>query len=78
MPIQKYSSFLQVNPSFESVVDIGADARNKDLWREYIVGEDMEKLVDFLCLTLNFETPDARRCGFMALMVPVRAMQPFS
>ena len=61
MPIQKYSSFLQVNPSFESVVDIGADTRNKDLWREYIVGEDMEKLVDFLCLTLNFETPDARR-----------------
>lgn len=61
MATKKYSEYLQVNPSFESVVDIAADSRNKNLWREYIVGDDMEKLMDFLCQTLGYETPDARR-----------------
>ncbi len=59
--MKKYGDYLQVNPSFESVVDLAADSRNKNLWREYIVGDDMEKLMDFLCQTLGFETPDARR-----------------
>ena len=53
MATKKYSEYLQINPSFESVVDIAADSRNKNLWREYIVGEDMEKLVDYLCQTLG-------------------------
>ncbi len=61
MATKKYSEYLQVNPSFESVVDIAADSRNKNLWREYIVGDDMEKLMDFLCQTLGYETPDSRR-----------------
>lgn len=61
MATKKYSEYLQINPSFESVVDIAADSRHKELWREYIVGDDMEKLVDFLCQTLQNETPDARR-----------------
>ena len=61
MAIKKYSEYLQINPSFESVVDIGADSRNPALWREYIVGDDMEKLMGFLCQTLGYETPDARR-----------------
>lgn len=61
MPTQKYSSFLQVNPSFESVVDIAADDRNKTLWRDYIVGEDMLRLMDFLCQSIGWEAPDARR-----------------
>ena len=61
MATKKYSDYLQINPSFESVVDIDADSRNKNLWREYIVGEDMEKLMNCLCQTLGNETPDARR-----------------
>ena len=61
MANKKYNEYLEVNPNFESVVDIAADGRNKDLWREYIVGDDMEKLVDCLCQTLGYETPDARR-----------------
>jgi len=61
MPTEKYSNYLQINPSFESVIDLAADRRNKNLWREYIVGEDMEKLVDCLCQTLGYETPDSRR-----------------
>ena len=42
MPTAKYSNYLEINPSFESVVDIDADTRNTNLWREYIVGDDME------------------------------------
>lgn len=61
MGTTKYGDYLQINPTFESVVDIAADNRNKNLWREYIVGEDMEKLVDDLCQTLSYETPDTRR-----------------
>lgn len=61
MATSKYSEYLQINPSFESVVDIAADSRHADLWREYIVGDDMEKLVNFLCQTLGNETEDARR-----------------
>ena len=56
-----YSEFIQISPTFESVVDLAADQRNKDLWREYIVGRDMENLIEALCKSLNMETPDARR-----------------
>lgn len=61
MAISKYAEYIQINPSFESVVDIKADERNKSLWREYIVGDDMELLMDNLCKTLGNESPDARR-----------------
>ena len=33
---QKYSSYIDVNPLFESVVDIDADQRNPKLWQEYV------------------------------------------
>lgn len=59
--IVKYSNYLEINPSFESVVDIDADKRNKNLWREYIVGKDMEELMEYLCQSLGNEAPDARR-----------------
>lgn len=58
---QKYSSYIDVNPLFESVVDIDADQRNPKLWQEYIVGKDMENLIDFLCQSLGNETVDGRR-----------------
>ena len=61
MAMKRYSDFLEISPSFESVVDIDADKRNKNLWREYIVGDDMETLVEFLCQSLGYEAPDARR-----------------
>lgn len=61
MPLQKYSDFLEISPTFESVVDIDADKRNTNLWREYIVGGDMEKLLEEMCQSLNNESPDARR-----------------
>ncbi len=65
MATKKYREYLQISPSFESVLDIGADKRNKNLWQEYIVGEDMEKLMECLCETLSYETPDSRRSLWM-------------
>ena len=58
---KRYSEFIEISPTFESVVDIDADSRNSNLWREYIVGEDMEKMMEVLCQSLNNEGPDLRR-----------------
>ena len=58
MVSKKYSDYIEISPTFESVVDISSDTRNKNLWREYIVGEDMEKLVEALCESLNNEGLD--------------------
>ena len=58
---KRYSDYIEISPTFESVVDIDADSRNTNLWREYIVGEDMEKMMEVLCQSLNNEGPDLRR-----------------
>lgn len=56
---KRYSDYIEISPTFESVVDIDADTRNKNLWRDYIVGDDMEKLVEVLCQSLNNEGIDS-------------------
>jgi hypothetical protein len=56
-----YSDYIEISPTFESVVDIDADSRNVNLWREYIVGDDMDKMMEVLCQSLNNEGPDLRR-----------------
>lgn len=61
MAYKRYSDYIEISPTFESVVDIDADSRNANLWREYIVGDDMEKMMEVLCQSLNNEAPDARR-----------------
>ena len=58
---RQYSDFLEISPNFESVVDIAADRRNANLWREYIVGDDMDRLMEVLCESLGNEAPDLRR-----------------
>ena len=76
MPYKKYSDFIEISPTFESVVDIDADTRNKNLWREYIVGEDMEKMMEVLCQSLNKEEPDSRRSFWIELRRPhIRVIQ---
>ena len=50
---RQYSDFLEISPNFESVVDIAADRRNANLWREYIVGDDMDRLMEVLCESLG-------------------------
>lgn len=74
---KQYKDFLEISPNFESVVDIDADKRNQNLWREYIVGDDMENLV--VCVSRLAMRPrmSGDRSGCMALMVPVKAMQLF-
>lgn len=75
---KQYKDFLEISPNFESVVDIDADKRNQNLWREYIVGDDMENLVDVLCQSLgNDLRMPGDRSGCMVLMAPVKAMQLF-
>ena len=61
MANKKYSDYIEISKTFESVVDIDADTRNKNMWREYIVGEDMEKMMKGMCQSLNKEEPDSRR-----------------
>ena len=61
MAVKKYSDYLQISPTYESVVDIGADQRNTNLWREYVVGEDMVKAMDKICASVRMEAVDARR-----------------
>jgi len=61
MPNKIYSDYIEISPTFESVVDIDADSRNINLWRDYIVGNDMEKMMEVLCQSLNNEGPDLRR-----------------
>lgn len=58
---KRYSDYIEISPTFESVVDIDADSRNVNLWREYIVGDDMDKMMEVLCQSLNNEGPDLRR-----------------
>lgn len=69
MPTAKYSNYLEINPSFESVVDIDADTRNTNLWREYIVGDDMESLVEQMCQSIGNEAPDLRRSFWISRLL---------
>lgn len=50
MTENKYSTYLQISPTFESVVDLKADERNKNLWKEYIV---TESTADYLDIVIN-------------------------
>jgi hypothetical protein len=57
----KYSKFIELSPNYESVVDLGTDERNPNMWKEYIVHEDMKVAIDYICKSLSNESPDARR-----------------
>lgn len=70
---KQYKDFLEISPNFESVVDIDADKRNQNLWREYIVGDDM---VYVSRLAMRPLMP-GDRFGCMALTALVKAMQLF-
>ncbi len=57
----KYSNFVELSANYESVVDLDADRRNPNLWKEYIVHGDMEETIDAICQSLNWEDKDKRR-----------------
>ena len=57
----KYNTFIGLSPHYESVVDLDAEERNPNLWKEYIVHEDMKTAVEKICQSIKEETKDARR-----------------
>jgi predicted MPP superfamily phosphohydrolase len=57
----KYSDYIELSANYESVVDLDAEERNPNLWQDYIVHEDMQKAIDAVCMTMNWEDNDKRR-----------------
>ena len=57
----KYSSFIELSPHYESVVDIDSDSRYPEMWQEYIVHEDMKGAIEVICDSLKYEDEDKRR-----------------
>ena len=59
--MDKYSTYIELSPHYESVVDIDSEKRNPDMWQEYIVHEDMGNAIEKICESIKFEDPDKRR-----------------
>lgn len=57
----KYSNYIELSANYESVVDLDAEERNPNLWKEYIVHDDMKDAIDAICQTLLWEDNDKRR-----------------
>ena len=53
----KYDSFIELTPGYESVVDISSDSRNADFWSRYIVNDDMVTAVRLLAKSLRPDDP---------------------
>lgn len=54
----KYDSFIELTPGYESVVDISADSKNADFWSRYIVNDDMVTAVKLLARSLRPDDPN--------------------
>ena len=54
----KYDSFIELTPGYESVVDISSDSRNADFWSRYIVNDDMVTAVRLLAKSLRPDDPN--------------------
>ena len=59
--MDKYSTFIELSPHYESVVDIDSEKRNPDMWQEYIVHEDIGNAIEKICESIKFEDADKRR-----------------
>lgn len=57
----KYSTYIELSPHYESVVDIDSESRHPDMWQEYIVHEDMKGAIEVICDSLKYEDEDKRR-----------------
>ena len=56
-----YSKYVELSANYESVVDLTVDEKYPDLWHNYIVHDDMKKLMKHVCDSLKNEEPDQRR-----------------
>lgn len=54
----KYDSFIELTPGYESVVDISSDSKNADFWSRYIVNDDMVTAVKLLAKSLRPDDPN--------------------
>ena len=54
----KYDSFIELTPGYESVVDISSDNRNADFWSRYIVNDDIVTAVRLLAKSLRPDDPN--------------------
>lgn len=57
----KYNKYIEIRPGYESVVDLGSEDRNPNLWQEYIVHDDMKQAVEKICSSFKMENLDQRR-----------------
>ncbi len=57
----KYSTYIELSPHYESVVDIDSESRHPGMWQEYIVHEDMKGAIEVICDSLKYEDEDKRR-----------------
>jgi hypothetical protein len=56
-----YNRYIELDPRYESVVDLSSDERNPNLWQDYIVHNDMATAMEKICESLKNENKDARR-----------------
>lgn len=57
----KYSTYIELDPRYESVVDLTSEERNPNLWQDYIVHDDMSKAMEKICESFKNEDKDKRR-----------------
>ncbi len=57
----KYSTYIELDPKYESVVDLTSEERHPGLWRDYIVHDDMAKAMEKICESFKNDDPDKRR-----------------
>ena len=57
----KYINYIKLSPHYESMVYIDSDSLNLDMWKDYIVHEDMKTAIEAVCDSLKYEDPDKRQ-----------------
>lgn len=58
---KKYAEYIELSPHYESVVSIESETNYPDMWKDYIVHEDMKDAIDKICDSLKREDEDKRR-----------------
>lgn len=57
----RYSSYIELSPTYESVVDQSIEIRYENFWEKYIVHGDMVEAIKCVCRSFKPETPDDQR-----------------
>ena len=57
----KYSNFIKLSATYESVVDLSSEKSNPNMWQEYIAQEDLRLTLEKFCETIEWADNDKRR-----------------